>query len=104
MLKIIIGVVIVVLIIIAIAYSDYIAWFFRLFKYRIHHDSQINKLVNENKIRRLVSNKSIRELVKKVDEKIKLLKHPVNPKPYALSDALERKDAFWQNLCRLSVG
>ena len=42
------------------AYSDYIAWFFRLLKYKANHDSQINKLVNENKINRLLSNKEIK--------------------------------------------
>lgn len=91
MKAIIIGIVIIVIIIIVVAYSDYIAWFFRLLKYKANHDSQINKLVNENRIKRLVSNKDIKQYLRMVDENIKMLNYPVKKEEYMLSDNLERK-------------
>lgn len=89
--KIIISIVVVIIVIVlGVAYSDYVGWFFRMLGGEIRHSKKLNELKNANKRSRYLKKKEIEAIVKKVDEIIKGLNYPIN-KEYKLDSELERK-------------
>lgn len=90
MSKIIITIIVIIAIVILVAYSDYIGWFFRLIKGEIRHNNKLNKLMNDNKKSRYLKSNDIRRFVGDVDKKIRELNYPIK-KEYILSQNLERK-------------
>lgn len=88
--KIIIAVVAIILIVILVAYSDYIGWFFKLLKGEIKHNKNLNKLMNNNKKSRYLKSSEIKKIVENVDKKVREFNYPIK-KEYILSPDLERK-------------